>query len=154
MLPSGIIMAVNQTDKTRRLRLDMTAFVDVAFLLLTFFIMTTTFGSPSRLPVDLPMGNRSAEDAQLGRVVVSLAGPNQLEVFYNPDASGNRRLTTHTMRELKELKSDLIAVQKADSAFSLQLRVDQSVAYATVDSLIGLFRECNIKRFHLLTRQP
>lgn len=147
-------MATTQSEKGRRLRLDMTAFVDVAFLLLTFFIMTTTFGSPSRLPVNLPTGNQASADSQPGRVVISMAGGGTMEVFYNPDAEGARRLATFFTRDMTLLQTDLTAIQKADSAFSLQLRVDQSVPYSTVDSLIGLFRTCNIRRFHLLTRQP
>lgn len=146
-------MAMSPSEKGRRLRLDMTAFVDVAFLLLTFFIMTTTFGSPSRLPVNLPAGNQTSTDTQVGRVVVSMAGGGNMEVFYNPDAAGNRRLATLSVQNMTVLRTDLTAIQNADSAFSLQLRVDQSVPYSTVDSLIGLFRACNIKRFHLLTRQ-
>jgi biopolymer transport protein ExbD len=41
-------------QRKRSTRIDMTAMVDVAFLLLTFFILTTTLATPSALQVTKP----------------------------------------------------------------------------------------------------
>ena len=38
-------------------RIDMTAMVDVAFLLLTFFILTTTLAKPKALELNKPVGD-------------------------------------------------------------------------------------------------
>ena len=46
---SGKIRAKKQST-----RIDMTPMVDLAFLLLTFFILTTTFNKPHILQVDMP----------------------------------------------------------------------------------------------------
>lgn len=42
-------------QRKRSTRIDMTAMVDVAFLLLTFFILTTTLATPSALQVTKPI---------------------------------------------------------------------------------------------------
>jgi biopolymer transport protein ExbD len=45
----GKVRAKKQSTKT-----DMTPMVDLAFLLLTFFLLTTTFMKPSVIPVTMP----------------------------------------------------------------------------------------------------
>ncbi len=47
-------------QRKRSTRIDMTAMVDVAFLLLTFFILTTTLASPSALEVIKPIDGTNA----------------------------------------------------------------------------------------------
>jgi biopolymer transport protein ExbD len=52
--------------------IDMTAMCDVAFLLLTFFILTATARQPEPLPVDTPASTTEAlqPDTQIGTITV------------------------------------------------------------------------------------
>lgn len=66
--------------------IDMTAMCDVAFLLLTFFILTATARQPEPLPVDTPSSTTQIKQPTVdiatltiggnGKVFFSVAGPN------------------------------------------------------------------------------
>ena len=50
--------------KRMNVRIDMTPLVDVAFLLLTFFMMTTVFRKPSTMEINLPPNDVNVEIAE------------------------------------------------------------------------------------------
>lgn len=50
----------------------MTAMVDVAFLLLTFFILTTKFRAEEKMPVDMPSSTAAFEVPQSGVITVAI----------------------------------------------------------------------------------
>ncbi|MBN9677562.1 ExbD/TolR family protein [Salipiger bermudensis] len=102
----------------RRRRLSMTSLIDVIFLLLLFFMLTSTFtrfseveltaagsGTPPQAPTEAPLFLRlGAETAQLNNVELPLDGlaealaeargegdaPRQLLVAMRPDVSAQR----------------------------------------------------------------
>jgi len=50
--------------RRRGIKMDMTPMVDVAFLLLTFFMLTAVFSQPLAMEINLPPAN---EDREVGR---------------------------------------------------------------------------------------
>jgi biopolymer transport protein ExbD len=58
-------------QRKRSTRIDMTAMVDIAFLLLTFFILTTTLATPTALSVTKPLDGTEA----------TVKCSNMLEIF-------------------------------------------------------------------------
>ncbi|ACF14780.1 Biopolymer transport protein ExbD/TolR [Chloroherpeton thalassium ATCC 35110] len=69
--------------KTRRVgfKLDMTPMVDVAFLLLTFFMLTTTFNKPNTMEINVPPENMEVEVAESN--VMTLRVVENDSVFWN-----------------------------------------------------------------------
>src|ERR1700744_2677910 len=68
-------------------RIDLTAMVDLAFLLITFFIMTTTLAKPKAM--DMFMPDKTKKDVQLPvpetRTMTVLLGANdKLEWYVGP----------------------------------------------------------------------
>lgn len=71
-------------SKKASTRIDLTAMVDLAFLLITFFIMTTTLAKPKAM--DMVMPDKSKKDVQLPvpetRTMTVLLGSNNKLEWY------------------------------------------------------------------------
>lgn len=71
-------------SKKASTRIDLTAMVDLAFLLITFFIMTTTLAKPKAM--DMFMPDKSKKDVQLpvpeSRTMTILLGTNSKMEWY------------------------------------------------------------------------
>lgn len=80
--------------------IDMTAMCDVAFLLLTFFILTATAKTPEALPVDPPASTRETKlpDTDLATITIgSVDGKNQ--VFFGVKGRDVRIKTLELMAQ-------------------------------------------------------
>jgi len=66
--------------KRMNLRVDLTAMVDLAFLLITFFIMTTTLAKPKAMDLAMPVGSGDAVPASRS-LTVCLGKNNQLMYY-------------------------------------------------------------------------
>jgi len=63
--------------------IDMTAMCDVAFLLLTFFILTATAKMPEPLPVDTPSSTVQTKLPETGLVMITVGkSEGKEQVFY------------------------------------------------------------------------
>ena len=74
-------------QKKKSTKIDMTAMVDVAFLLLTFFILTTTLATPSAMQVNKPPKNKkdkkAEKDVQESKVMTFILGKgDQVHYYY------------------------------------------------------------------------
>ena len=117
-------------NKTRSkkavLRVDLTAMVDLAFLLITFFIMTTTLNKPKAMDVAMPVGDVQGPVPQSRTMTICL-GKNNQAMWYlgtadkpliaatitNFENSGLRRAITETRKKvLKNTGKSMIVVIK------------------------------------------
>src|SRR5512137_2341883 len=69
--------------KARRMgvRMDMTPLVDVAFLLLTFFMLTTTFSLPQVMEINLPPSESRSEVTESTLLLLRISKDGQ--VYWN-----------------------------------------------------------------------
>lgn len=70
--------------KKQSTHIDMTPMVDLAFLLLTFFMLTTTFGKPKTMEINMPV-KPDTEDQQTlvnNAVTILLTGDNKIYWYF------------------------------------------------------------------------
>ncbi len=79
-------------------RIDMTAMCDVAFLLLSFFIMTATAKQPEPKPVDTPASTVQTKLPEEGVAVITVGGKS---VFYTIPGKDIKRKTLERISALK-----------------------------------------------------
>ena len=83
-------------SKKQNSKVDLTAMVDLAFLLITFFMLTTTLSKPQSMSLGLPDKNEKGDDTKVdeNRTMTILLGDNDKMVRYvgllaTPVAGGN-----------------------------------------------------------------
>ncbi len=88
-------MDIRPSRRSRNVLVDMTPLIDVVFLLLIFFMVSTTFDKQTQLKVDLPEASAQAEESEQTKTIAITI-----------DAKGNfylddQELVTHDVDTLK-----------------------------------------------------
>lgn len=88
-------------------RVDMTPMVDLGFLLITFFIFTTTMSSPTTMDLNMPKDTEKEEEqnkAKESGALTILLGKNDQVYYYEgqlePDASNFKQTTFKGIRDV------------------------------------------------------
>jgi biopolymer transport protein ExbD len=122
--------------------LELTPLIDVVFLLLIFFMVSTTFvQEPAALEVDLPQSSASALVPE-GSDTEILLGPEGEVLFRGESMS------------LEELKLELQRIAADDPSTQVVLRGDKAVAYQQLIDIMSLAQEQGLTQFSLATSRP
>ncbi len=99
-------MNIRPSRRRRNVLVDMTPLIDVVFLLLIFFMVSTTFDKQTAIKVDLPeASNQVDENKQPQHIAISIDTKGH---FYLND----QELVTHDLATLKRALSKAAAENK------------------------------------------
>ena len=130
--------------KSRRvgIRMDMTPLVDVAFLLLTFFMLTTSMARPQTMEINLP------PDAD---VKIEIAESNLLTLRVNGkgDVFWSVGIETPKKIDFKDLRSFLRERSAANPKLVTLVKVDRLGKYKMMVDMMDELNLANITRFSL-----
>ncbi|SDW57811.1 ExbD/TolR family protein [Marinobacter mobilis] len=102
-------------QRSQEVGVDLTPLIDVVFLLLIFFMVSTTFTRESHLKVELPEANGEAVESEVRQIDVVINAQGQYSL--NERALVNNRLETleRAVQELSEGDSSLPFIITADA---------------------------------------
>ncbi|QJD94676.1 biopolymer transporter ExbD [Mucilaginibacter robiniae] len=127
--------------KKANLRVDLTAMVDLAFLLVTFFMLTTTLSKPHAMDLAMPVKDPVGEPIGESRTVTLCLGKNNKVLVYQGMADkplGNPEITDYSKAGLRkvllQVKQNIYA-QTGKSMVVLVKPSDKSVYGNLVDVL-------------------
>ena len=133
--------------KKRRLgvRIDNTPMVDVAFLLLTFFMLTTTMNRPQTMEINLPPEKTTVEVAQ----------SNLLTLLVKEDGSIYWNMATEkpVKVEYKALRALMVRQSQANPKLITLIKVDRKGKYHMMVDIMDELNLANITRFSLAPMQ-
>jgi len=128
--------------KKANTHIDMTPMVDLAFLLLTFFILTTTMYKPSTLQLTFPVPPEDDQPKELDKVnnALTLFLTSKDQILYYRDAykAGETQLSRTNFKDVEKM---LIELNKPTieriNTYAKQLN-EQKINEAAFDSLKNL----------------
>lgn len=126
-------------------RLDMTPMVDLAFLLLTFFMLTTTFAKPRvqelTMPVRDPQARPSTVPASQAMTILLGEGRQVAYYFGLNDPAGPAPALHRTDFSSRGLRAALLARQRQGGQPIVLIKTDKGAQY---QSLVDVLDEMNI----------
>ncbi len=122
-------------------RIEITPLIDVVFLLLIFFLLTTTFVAERTLDVDLPEGAAEGEAEAGARVVVAVA------------ADGGLYLGQESV-DLATLSERFRKAHEEDPDTALVLKADRAAQHGQVVRVMEAARAAGLTHLTILTAEP
>ena len=145
--------------KPRRqgVRIDMTPLVDVAFLLLTFFMLTTQFKPDEAVTVELPSSHSEIKLPESDVMMVSLSKDGR--IFLSLDSQLLRRRLFGKENELKsgievpkeKLAELLVQARTANPKLRTVIKGDKQTEYGVAEDVMEILQKTQITRFNLVT---
>jgi len=124
--------------KRETLNFDLTPLIDVVFILLIFFMVTSTFKSKNNaLSLELPKANASSVAVEKKNLTIELS-------TYALAYKG--KITT-----LKMLDKYLSQIN--DKAKIITLKIDKKVQYAKVVQILNILQKYNLNNLALITKK-
>lgn len=138
-------------------KLDMTPMVDVGFLLLTFFMLTTQFKPSEDLQITLPTSHSVFKIP--GADVITLTIGKEGQILLGVDSQILReqlfgqaaRLKASVQVQPSELTNLLIQARTRNPRLKTVIKADKDVDYGVIEDVMNILQKVNITRFNLVT---
>ena len=145
--------------KRLNVRIDMTPLVDVAFLLLTFFMMTTQFQPPQHVKIEVPSSHSAFKVPESD--VMTIYIDKQGQIFLGLDEPAimarlfgqEQRLQKMVQVNLNNLGDSLIQARISNPRLRTVIKGDVNADYGVVEDVMNLLQKTQITRFAMITNQ-
>lgn len=123
------------------INLDMTPLVDIAFLLLTFFMLTTVFRLPQTLEINLPPKD---VDIKVGESnLLTLRVDENMQMYWNVGFEVPQKIKWEEMNKfLKNKKAE-------NPRFNVLIKIDKKAKYHMMIDIIDELRITGLDRYAL-----
>ena len=127
---------LRRPKKRVKIRIDMTPMVDIAFLLLIFYMVTTVFSRPLRMEISLPPKPEPGEEPP----TIKIGESKLLQIFVDKNDSlyyqtgDNMKQPEKT--DFKDLSKLIDEKNRNIPGFTMVLKMDQSASYAMMVKII------------------
>lgn len=138
-------------------RIDMTPMVDVAMLLLTFFMMTTQFKPPEEVSVELPNSHSQFKlpesDVMLitvnkdGKIYLGVDSQNLMEQLFGSE----NRYKNAVELDKTTLGNVLIQARISNPKLRTVVKGDKTSPYGPMEDVMDVLQKVKITRFNLVT---
>ncbi len=138
-------------------RIDMTPLVDVAFLLLTFFMLTTTFKPTEEVTIVLPASHSEFKLPESDVMTIEISKDGRL--FLGVDSQILRGRLFGKANELKlavevpkeQLANYLVQARMANLKLRTVIKGDKDANYGLAEDVMDILQKTQITRFNLVT---
>ncbi len=162
-----------------KIRIDMTPFVDIAFLLLTFFMLTTKFKPPEEVVIELPFSHSEYKLPESDVMMITITKDDRIFLgldaqiaksrvlgeivkrnweFYPPDVR-NQYKSPEAMAKLapsvevtvRDLPDLLVKARITNPKLRTVVKGDKDANYGITQDVMDILQKTQITRFNLIT---
>lgn len=159
-------------SKKMSTKVDFTAMVDLAFLLITFFMLTTTLAKPNIMPIIMPEKKDIKEDdleaTKESQVLTLLLGANDKVYYYEGITDAKLDSTDYSAEGMRKVildKKDRVKAQwgedekddpknpgqkKIDSKLNVVIKPTKDSRYKNLVDAFDEMKICNVARYVML----
>jgi biopolymer transport protein ExbD len=125
------------------IKIDMTPLVDVAFLLLIFFMSTSQFDPPQKVPVSLPDSHSNLKVPESDVFVLSVTKDNRLlwQVGKNQQE----------FTDMASLENLVLDQRRKNPRLRVAIKSDKDSSYGTMEDVMAIMQRTNTITFSLVT---
>ena len=131
--------------KLRRIgiKIDMTPMVDVAFLLLIFFMSTSQFDPPQKLPITIPDSHSNLKVPDSDVMTIGVGKENQIlwQIGKN----------LQEFTDLTNLESLVAEQRRHNPRLRVAIKADKTSDYGTMEDIMAIMQKTNTITFSLVT---
>jgi len=128
-------------DRKEEIDLNLTPLIDVVFLLLIFFMVSTTFEKTSKLKIDLPEASNKATQQENKKIVIGIDVKGRYYI--------NERQLVNT--QLKTLKLALLKISGDNKDIPIVLRADAKTPHQSVVTAMDAASQVGLTRLSIST---
>lgn len=140
-------------------RVDLTPMVDLAFLLVTFFMLTTTFSKPQTMEINLPVKPKedvAPEDENAVKaskaLTIIIGGDNK--VFWYQGQPTEDNIPTVTNFSSEGIRKTLVEKNSTITDMVVLIKPTDDAIYKNVVDILDEMSISNIKRYALVDITP
>jgi biopolymer transport protein ExbD len=131
--------------KLRRIgiKIDMTPMVDVAFLLLIFFMSTSQFDPPQKVPITIPDSHSNLKVPESDVMVIGVSKDNQ--ILYQIGKSPQE------YTDITNLENVVAQARRRNPRLRVAIKADKVSDYGTMEDIMAIMQKTNTITFSLVT---
>jgi biopolymer transport protein ExbD len=125
------------------IRIDMTPMVDVAFLLLIFFMSTSQFDPPQKVPISIPDSHSNLKVPESDVLILGISKDNQLlwQLGKNPQQ----------FTDLANLPQLVLDQRRRNPRLRVAIKSDKDSNYGTMEDVMKIMQDTKTITFSLVT---
>lgn len=128
-------------QKTTDISLDLTPLIDVVFLLLIFFMVSTTFDRETVLNVDLPEATGEKNETEVKVLDLQISVDGKYAINDQPLVNN----------ELKTLKAAMMKISDGDTSMPLLISADKNAPHHAVVRAMDAAGQLGFSRLSIAT---
>ena len=131
--------------KHKPVMIDMTPMVDIAFLLLIFFMATTQFKSPESIPIQLPESHSAIKLPESDVVILTVGPKPENRLFWRLEPQPEVGI------ELVEMENALVEARIRNPRLRIAIKAHKDAEFGVISDMMEILQKTNNTRFNLVT---
>lgn len=131
-------------QKRDEVGINLTPLIDIVFLLLIFFMVSTTFNRETQLTIDLPEAEGQAKEALTEEIEILI------------DEQGNYRVNGRALvdRRMRTLQAAIYQVAAGDTTMPMTITADAQTHHEAVVQAMDAAGQMGFVHLSITTKQP